>query len=180
MARKAHRRRDASTSPFRARQLTARPRDPDDEDYEPSPRDNPFDFIEWVRRRIEKPRFVYFIQEITDEDALVFGAVKIGQAFDPPSRLRELQCGNSRTLWLQAVIFATEDTEDSLHLVWRSVAGLRGEWFGRGFEAAIVELAKQAQRQQVTDFQSGMQPYQVATHGKWKVGHPRILAREAA
>lgn len=174
-----HRRRNGHTSPFRP----SKPRttDPDLENPPVNPGYEPFAFVRFVQDRIERPRFVYFIQEVLEYGEFVgetkYGPVKIGEAFDPLSRLRELQCGNSRNLEVRAVIFATNEAEASLHLRWESVAGIRGEWFGRGFEHAIVELAKRAQAEQARKFQEARrQPYQIAEEAVVTITNPQLMA----
>lgn len=86
------------------------------------PATEPGDAVHWWKQRIDNPLFVYFIQ---DGD----GAVKIGKALDPISRLSELQCGNPRPLTLRHVLLAHAATESNLHILWHAYRGI-GEWFG--------------------------------------------------
>jgi hypothetical protein len=96
------------------------------------------------KERLGDPLFVYFIQA---EDG---GPVKIGQALDPVKRLRQLQCGNPQNLVIREVILAAVDTEERLHGYWMSDAGMRGEWFGCGFEDEILRCAAQASSEQLS------------------------------
>lgn len=88
------------------------------------PTSDPLDVVRWWRElTTEKALFVYFIQHGEG------GPVKIGKAYDPKSRLRELQCGNPRTLVIRAVVLSGDSTEERLHGRWWKYR-IRGEWFG--------------------------------------------------
>lgn len=140
MSQKSHRRRNASAPRFRARsELVAVP------GHKIWPASDAHDAITWWQQRLEKPLFVYFIQ---DEH----GAVKIGKAHDPSARLAELQCGNPLPLKIRAVVLAAANTERRLHRLWSGYC-IRGEWFGEG--AHLVELAKRTQRAQIDAFRRG-------------------------
>ena len=70
---------------------------------------------------------VYFIQSGKG------GAVKIGKAKNVETRLRELQTGNPKELYLRAVLCCTSEanafhTEQLLHIRFAENR-LRGEWF---------------------------------------------------
>lgn len=93
--------------------------------------------------------FVYFIQEGMD------GPIKIGEAADPPKRLEHMQCGNPRPLRVVAVILAERTTEWQLHGYWRSSAWIRGEWFGRGHQEAILAKAQQIAEAQIDAHRDG-------------------------
>jgi hypothetical protein len=123
------------------------------------PAENPHDAIAWWRERLDKPQFVYFIQEPDG------GPVKIGEAFDPAGRLRELQCGNPRQLELRAVVLASDQTERRLHIAWAHVC-IRGEWFTSD---EIVRLARVAQRQQV-EAVGRVGAFEIASMVAWLVG----------
>jgi hypothetical protein len=86
--------------------------------------------ITYWREQYDKPLFVYFIRELRTD-----GAMKIGKAYNPGQRLKELQCGNSRELILETVILASENTERQLHDRWRDFAWVSGEWFDGGYRA---------------------------------------------
>lgn len=105
------------------------------------PANNPEDAITFWRARIDKPLFVYFIQDGG-------GSVKIGKAHHPISRLAELQCGNPRPLTLRHVVLANQTTEQELHHAWW-FARVSGEWFGDGAQATILKLAQEAQSKQI-------------------------------
>lgn len=64
---------------------------------------------------------VYFIAD-------PHGRVKIGFAYDPKNRLRDLQCGSADPLYLLRVIDGSQPVERWLH---KRFAALRisGEWF---------------------------------------------------
>jgi hypothetical protein len=100
----------------------------------------------WSSRRTYK-RFIYFIQE-GDE-----GAIKIGVADNPFKRLAEVQCGNPRDLRIAVVILAGLDTETLLHNHWRPLAGIRGEWFGRGHQSAILAAAARIAAAQIDAYE---------------------------
>lgn len=96
----------------------------------------------WKQSTVEDPQFVYFVQ------AREGGPVKIGLAVDPLARLGELQCGNPAELEIAEVILGSKDTEESQHHHWRE-ARLRGEWFGRGYEEAILAIAQTTSLMQI-------------------------------
>lgn len=133
---------------------------------DPRPTSDPVDVVRWWKERLEKPLFVYVIQDGDD------GAVKIGKAYNPVSRLSELQCGNPRTLGLRSAALVSDYTEEHLHAQWKRF-NVRGEWFGSwvrpagkpdrygmgmvrvqpadhpNVQEAIIRLAREAQDHQV-------------------------------
>lgn len=126
----------------------------------------------WRDTPIEKPLFVYFIQA---ED----GPVKIGKAHDPVGRLRELQCGNPRTLVIRALVLASVQLEQDLHQSWGRVCGVRGEWFGHGYEGVLVQLAIEAAVRQIEDFAEGF-PLHDITENAGSLMSPYWLKEKAA
>lgn len=135
---RAHRRRGSKRSPLQA----ARPEPDSKPAPELNPQTDPHDAVAFWQQKRDRPRFVYIIQDGDD------GPVKIGEAFDPRSRLGELQCGNHRPLNLRAVVLATVSTEKELHALW-SRSRMRGEWFGGGDEVIIIAKALEVQALQV-------------------------------
>lgn len=127
-------RRHRGRSPMVSR--TPRPREPKVVTLD---HDDPATVAAWWRQQLDRPLFVYFIQEVDG------GPVKIGQALDPKGRLAELQCGNPRVLKLRAVVLATDETEQSLHYAWGHAA-VRGEWFD---DDRLLPLARRAQIEQI-------------------------------
>jgi hypothetical protein len=154
--------------------------------------------IEFWRGVEHRPLFVYFITEartyydhvdiytederddIYDQGGLPTGAlkaVKIGKAFDPLQRLRELGCGNPRTLILEQVILANERTERRLHQHWGG-AGIKGEWYGNRYYDAILATAAVISEEQIRAHKAGenmhyvteLLPFDVVTnrHGQWQ------------
>jgi hypothetical protein len=141
-----------------------------------------------------RPLFVYFVIEsptyfdhvgIYSEDERdeffdgfpsgALRAVKIGKAFDPQQRVRELACGNPRGLCLEQVILANENTERRLHQHWGNEgfgAGVRGEWYGNRYYDAILAVAAATCQAQVAAHQAGenlhyiteLLPFDVATN----------------
>lgn len=79
--------------------------------------------------------FVYFVREGDD------GPIKIGSAGNPNQRVLGLQCGNPRELRILRLTVAGDDLERHIHSFWAQPAGLRGEWFGKGHEQAILDSA---------------------------------------
>lgn len=135
---RAHRRRGRKRSPLQAATSGSDPKPAS----KLNPETDPHDAVAfWLQRR-DRPRFVYVIQDGDD------GPVKIGEAFDPRSRLGELQCGNHRPLNLRAVVLATDTTEKELHALWAR-SRMRGEWFGGGDEVDIIAKAIDVQSLQV-------------------------------
>jgi hypothetical protein len=116
------------------------------------PTSNPDHAIIWWGAQIEKPLFVYFIQDAN-------GPIKIGKAYDPRARLTELQCGNPNPLKLVAVVLAAPNTERRLHAGWDAYH-LQGEWFASEsaphISTGLIELAKRTQRQQIEAFKRNM------------------------
>lgn len=152
--------------------------------------------IDYWRSVEVRPLFVYFITEapvMSDwtrtytmeefEDDLeristgAFRAVKIGKAFDPLQRCRELSCGNPRVLVLEHVILANERTERWLHQHWGG-AGIKGEWYGNNFYDAILATAEVISAEQIRSHKAGenmqyiteLLPFDVLTnkHGSWQ------------
>lgn len=117
------------------------------------PASNPDHATIWWGVRIEKPLFVYFIQDAN-------GPVKIGKAHDPRARLADLQCGNPQPLQLRAVVLAAVDTEDRLHRSWNHCR-ISGEWFAADSASHILELAKRTQRGQIEAFKRGKSPFDI-------------------
>lgn len=113
--------------------------------------------IAFWERNLTHPFYVYVIQEVHG------GPVKIGKARDPWQRRIELQCGNPRTLALRAVILARPASETRLHRA-HSFCRLGGEWFGRGYEEAIVSAAQHAGKQQIEWYAEGKPVEYVIDH----------------
>jgi hypothetical protein len=131
--------------------------------------------IDYWRSVEHRPLFVYYITEaqsyidyvgiytederddMYDEGGLPTGAlraVKIGKAFDPLQRLRELGCGNPRGLVLQQAILANERTERRLHQHWGG-AGIKGEWYGNRYYDAILATAAVISDEQIHAHKAG-------------------------
>lgn len=96
------------------------------------------------RAALNTPEFVYFIQGENH------GPVKIGTARDPVARLGELQCGNPDDLILRELVLGGRDVEKAIHDRWLQ-AHVRGEWFGHGYEAAILAFAGVASAFQIAE-----------------------------
>ena len=58
--------------------------------------------------------------------------------------------GNPRELRIEALIIGTRATEQTLHAHWRSAWALSGEWFGEGYEEAILAVADEIARRQLS------------------------------
>lgn len=99
--------------------------------------DHAIETLDYWRRHNAAALFAYFIQEADG------GPVKIGEAVNPVKRLENMQCGNPRDLRIEAVILAGRGTEWQLHGYWRASASIRGEWFGKGQQDAIIAKAIQ-------------------------------------
>lgn len=97
--------------------------------------DHAIETLDYWRRHNAAALFAYFIQEADD------GPIKIGEAVNPVKRLEAMQCGNPRALRIEAVILAGRNTEWQLHGYWRAAASIRGEWFGKGHQDAILARA---------------------------------------
>jgi hypothetical protein len=121
----------------------------------------PLDFWPTV---IDKPLFIYFIQ---DES----GPVKIGLALKPWTRLGELQVGNPRDLELKAVILGSVETEEMLHSHWAPASHVRGEWFGNGYETAILALAAETSARQIADYKAGEPLHWIANSRVYWIHH---------
>lgn len=80
--------------------------------------------------------FVYFVCERHTEDS----PVKIGSAVDPCTRAYTLQIGNPRQLEIRQVVVGDADLETHLQGLWPE-ALVRGEWFGNGYQDALLGLA---------------------------------------
>jgi len=102
--------------------------------------------LDFWRRNNAATMFVYFIQEGED------GPIKIGEAVHPVKRVEQMQTGNPRHLRVTAVVLAGRSTEWQLHGYWRAKAWIRGEWFGKGHEDAIVAKAVQIADAQMQAF----------------------------
>jgi hypothetical protein len=133
--------------------------------------------IKYWRAAESRPLFVYFVIEsptyfdpvgIYSEDERdefydgfpsgALRAVKIGKAFDPQQRVRELACGNPRGLRLEQVILASENTERRLHRHWGNEgfgAGVRGEWYGNRYFDAILAVAAATCQAQIEAHKAG-------------------------
>jgi len=99
--------------------------------------DHAIQTLDYWRRHNAATLFAYFVQEADG------GAIKIGEAVNPVKRLEHMQCGNPRELRIEAVILAGRSTEWQLHGYWRASASIRGEWFGKGQQEAILAKAIQ-------------------------------------
>lgn len=99
-------------------------------------------------RQHGRAHFVYFIREGDD------GAIKIGVAGNPVKRMEEFQCGNSHDLQIVAVILGDIREESDLHAFWGH-AHVRGEWFGKGYQQAIIEKAQHIADEQIAAHQAG-------------------------
>lgn len=102
----------------------------------------------WQQRLGAQASYVYFIV------ARAQPAIKIGFAANPITRLRELQCGNPSALGICSVILGDKATERLLHRHWRE-ALVRGEWFGHGYEGAILALADGIAETQIAEHEKG-------------------------
>lgn len=104
-------------------------------DMQPAQRtiDTAAEHLAYWREHLSKPTFVYFIQA----DA---GAVKIGRAKDPESRLRQLQTGSPDKLQMLHVVPGDAELEASLHRRFGTVR-IRGEWFGAEYLPIILTYA---------------------------------------
>lgn len=80
----------------------------------------------------DRAGFVYFIADT--------GAVKIGLALDPLSRLEDLQVGNPRRLRIVSWFPGGQASEQFLHLEFFEYR-IRGEWFDLG-APGLRELAE--------------------------------------
>lgn len=85
-------------------------------------------------QRVGQMMFVYFVGEEAN------GAVKIGKARDPISRLRGLQTGNPRRLTIERLIYGDEVVERLLHAYFRPHR-LYGEWFSADARPQLFEAA---------------------------------------
>jgi hypothetical protein len=130
-----------------------------------NPRSEPAAAIEHWKGKVDGPLFVYFVQSGEG------GPVKIGKANNPLKRIMELQCGNPVPLLLQAVVLASIDLEESLHLRW-SAANIGGEWFAGGLQDQLVERAREAMAGQID---AGHDLYYVSsTFVKGIIGHGNL------
>lgn len=111
----------------------------------------PWDLLPYWREAFASRNFVYFVTAYDVDDY----PVKIGYAADPEQRLAELQCGNPTTLGLEVILLGTRRTEAVLHSHWRDYARVRGEWFGRGYEAAIINAGLEMAERQVEAYRAG-------------------------
>lgn len=102
--------------------------------------------IEFGSDILSRPLYVYFVQ------AEYGGAVKIGKARNPRTRVNELQCGNPDLLVIRAVIVAARSTEGNLHRALDDYR-LEGEWFHLADELIPAGIA--AFEQQVIDYRAG-------------------------
>lgn len=109
---------------------------------------------------LRSPLFVYFIQTECG------GAVKIGKALNPRTRVTELQCGNPDLLVIQAVIVASRSTEGNLHRAFQDYR-LEGEWFWNADE--IISAAIEAFEQQVVDYRAGQPIHTVIENAEMHV-----------
>lgn len=73
-----------------------------------------------VRLEATRKQFVYFI---TDGDM-----IKIGKSSDPERRLRTLQTGHPKPIWLLGTVSTLKLTEEEAHATF-SDRRIRGEWF---------------------------------------------------
>lgn len=74
---------------------------------------------------------MYFIQHGD------YGPIKIGTAYDPEHRLRELQCGNPEQLHIRYTMPGDRSTEGEFHRRFKDWR-LQGEWFGGGAQSAAI------------------------------------------
>lgn len=102
----------------------------------------------WQPRIGDQATYVYLVQAVDQP------AVKIGYAVNPVTRLAELQCGNAHELVIVALLLGSKQTERVLHNFWRQ-ARVRGEWFGNGYEHAILEMADTICFKQILDYGEG-------------------------
>ena len=94
------------------------------EECDPSPdRFKPWSYYSGAGSKRES--FVYFIQ------AGHSGPVKIGVAYDPVARLRDLQVASHEELRLVGVMLGTPAVESALHQKFAELH-IRGEWFKPG------------------------------------------------
>lgn len=101
----------------------------------------PTDDLEWrdyyAGSGIGRMSFVYFIQ------AGYSGPVKIGVAYDPVERMKELQVGNHQELRLVGIQLGTPSDEKQLHGFFADLH-IRGEWFRP--EEVLLKYVKNANR----------------------------------
>lgn len=103
----------------------------------------------WKGKLGAQASFVYAIRSNGQD------AVKIGHTTgEPMHRLAELQCGNPADLYIAGLILGSKKTERDLHGYWAD-ARLRGEWFGKGCEHAILALYGVIATVQVADYEDG-------------------------
>lgn len=165
----------------------------DDAERERSRAEKTIDYWQAVEH---KPLFVYFIIEAPtyydyvglytideyDEDenrvqTAALRAVKIGKAFNPRQRLRELGCGNPRGLILEHVVLANENTERRLHQHWGG-AGIKGEWYGARYYDAILAMAAVIADAQIEAHKAGENMHYITEHIPLDVATNR-LGKEA-
>lgn len=97
----------------------------------------------WQQKR-HGGSYVYVIQEEGG------GPVKIGYAHNPFTRCRGLQCGNPRTLRVEALMSGWQYEEALLHHMFQvSGAGLWGEWFAAAEAGRVIELVRRVGRLQI-------------------------------
>jgi hypothetical protein len=126
------------------------------------------DALETWRAAMDRPLFVYFVQAVSG------GPVKIGGAENPVRRLWELQCGNPERLVVRALLLASVDSEESIQRSWRPVAHIGGEWFGAGYEDAIVALAAHASGEQLRRYRDCRPSLQaLGEYGRRALAFPR-------
>jgi hypothetical protein len=133
------------------------------------------DALEYWQGRVDSPMFVYFITEGKDSTEYV----KIGQAQDPFRRLLGLQTGNPRSLWLNAVLLASDELEGDLHELYKDY-GTRGEWFGCGIGPALLALANGVMESQIAKHRARDSLASITNYGLLGMAFPSDYQREAA
>lgn len=96
--------------------------------------------------------FVYFIRQ--EELAGDHRPVKIGYAASPWKRRDELQTGSPFMLDIEHVILGTRDLERLFHQEF-DARRTWGEWFGHGYEEAILAIADEISQRQVKMHKEG-------------------------
>lgn len=112
--------------------------------------------------------FVYFIQE-QQEDEEEVGPLKIGTALNPIKRLRALQTGNPRRLWIERLLIGDRKLERFLHesfqayaitdgrnrsSVYNAVYQMETEWFKADTTDWLLGVAERMAALQLTSIES--------------------------
>jgi hypothetical protein len=107
--------------------------------------------LEFWTTKLAAPSFIYFIQHGEN------GPVKIGLSIEPVKRIRKLQTGNPRDLFLRHVVPGDLSVEQQLHDRFEP-ARIRGEWFGLEYLPVIVAFAGGLANQMIESYDGSGQP----------------------